>query len=65
MSSDDPSEPDLDAWIDAAAAALRLEILPQDRGAVLFNLALTLRHAALVETIALDDETEPAPVFVA
>jgi 1-carboxybiuret hydrolase subunit AtzG-like len=59
-----PSASDpLDDFIAAAARALDLPLEPQWREAVKANLAVTLRHAALVADFALPDEAEPAPVF--
>jgi hypothetical protein len=55
----------LDAMIDAATAALSLPIDPAWKSAVRMNLQVTLGHAALVGAFALDDDTEPAPVFKA
>jgi hypothetical protein len=55
----------LDAFIDAAGAALDLPIDPAWKAAVKANLQVTLRHAALVSEFALPDDTEPAPVFQA
>jgi hypothetical protein len=56
---------DLDAWVDAMANVLGFEIPAEDRAAVIFNLQVTMRNAALVESFPLDDEAEPAPVFSA
>ena len=55
----------LDDYIAAAAAALELPLEPDWQGAVKANLAVTLKHAALVAEFALPDEAEPAPVFKA
>jgi hypothetical protein len=55
----------LDAFIDAAAAALDLPIDPAWKADVKTNLQVTLRHAALVSEFALPDDAEPAPVFKA
>ena len=55
----------LDDFITAAAAALDLPLEPAWRPAVEANLAVTLRHAALVAAFPLGDEAEPAPVFTA
>ena len=59
------TDAELDALIDAAAPALGLTIAPDWRGAVRANLAVSLRMAELVLEFPLDDEAEPAPVFVA
>src|SRR5438105_339901 len=55
----------LDAFIDSVAQVLELHIEPQWRAAIKANLAVTLRHGALVNEFALPDEFEPAPVFEA
>jgi 1-carboxybiuret hydrolase subunit AtzG-like len=47
----------------ASAEALGLTIDPAWRHSVAFNLALILRHAALVDEFKLPDDAEPAPVF--
>lgn len=60
----EPNDP-LDAYITAAAAALDLPLQPEWEGAVKANLAVTLKHAALVAEFPLADEAEPAPVFEA
>jgi hypothetical protein len=53
----------LDSYIDAAAQALGLPLDDAWKPAVKANLEVTLKHAALVESFKLPDETEPAPVF--
>ncbi len=55
----------LDAFIDAAAAALDLPLDPAWTPAVKTNLQVTLGHAATVAEFALPDEAEPAPIFKA
>ncbi len=55
----------LDALIDASAAALALPIEPEWKPAIRANLAVTLRLAAMVAELPLPDEAEPAPVFEA
>jgi hypothetical protein len=57
------NDDELDAYITANAAALGLAIRPEWRDAVRANLAVTLRMAAMVEGVALEDEAEPGPVF--
>jgi hypothetical protein len=59
------TDADLDAYIDAFAAVLRLTIAPEWRAAVRANLAVTFRLAAVVEEFELPDEAEPAAVFTA
>lgn len=55
----------IDTYIDAAAAVLRLDVKPEWKGGVRVNLEVTLRMARQVEDFALPDEAEPAPVFAA
>jgi len=55
----------LDAFIDAAAAALDLPLDPAWKPAVKANLEVTLRHAATYADFPLPDEAEPAPVYKA
>ena len=55
----------LDAFIDAAAAALDLPLEPAWKPAVKANLEVTLRHAATYADFPLPDEVEPAPVYKA
>ena len=57
-----PTDP-LDDFISAAAKALDLPLEPAWQLAVEANLAVTLKHAALVAEFELPDEAEPAPVF--
>ena len=61
MAAADP----LDDFIAAAAAALGLPLEPDWQPAVKANLAVTLKHAALVGEFPLPDAAEPAPVFEA
>jgi hypothetical protein len=59
-----PPKPDpLDIFILAGARALGLKIAKGWMPAVRSNLAVTLRHAALVENLELPDDAEPAPVY--
>ena len=55
----------LDAFVDASAHALDLEIDPAWRGAVKANLATTFALAALFADFPLPDDAEPAPIFSA
>ena len=55
----------LDAYIDAAAAALAIPIRPEWTSEIRANLAVTFRLAALVAEKELPDDAEPAPVFKA
>jgi hypothetical protein len=55
----------LDAYIDSAAALLKLPLEPEWKGAVRQNLEVTLKLAALVGEKELPDDAEPAPVYQA
>jgi hypothetical protein len=61
-----PKQPDhLDAYIDAAAQALALNVAPEWKPAVRANLEVTFKLAALVAEKELPDDAEPAPVYQA
>lgn len=64
MSEPRPIAFDPDAVMDAMAPLLGLTIEAAARAAVAKNLEVTAAFAALVLAVTLDDETEPAPVFV-
>ncbi len=55
----------LNAFIDAAAAALALPVDEAWKPAIAANLRVTLEHAASVEAFSLPDDAEPAAVFKA
>ncbi len=59
------TDAELDAFMDASAAALGISIDPEWRASVRANLAVVFRMAPLVLDFPLDDEAEPAPVFKA
>ena len=59
------TEAELDAFMDASAAALGLTIAPEWRAAVRANLAVTFRLGGVVGEVELPDAAEPAPVFTA
>jgi len=59
-----PPDP-LDAYIDAAAQALRIPVQPEWKGEIRANLEVTFKLAALVAEKELPDDAEPAPVFKA
>lgn len=54
---------DAEAFMDAAAAAMGLEIAPEWRPAVLDNLIRSRQIAKAVLDFPLPDEIEPASVF--
>lgn len=54
---------EIEAYVDAAAAALALPLAPEHRPGVLMYFELAAGFAALVMAQALHNEDEPAPVF--
>ncbi len=60
-----PSDAELEAAMDAAAALMRLPIAREWRADVLFHLRTVTAAAQLVEAFPLPDEGEAAPVFAA
>ena len=56
-------DPELSAYIDAAAALLSMPIAPEHRVAVEQHFARLAAMAALVASHPLDIIDEPAPVF--
>lgn len=54
----------IDAYVDAAAAALDLPLSPQHRPGVLQYFALAAGFAAQLQAVDLSAHDEPAPVFV-
>ena len=54
---------DVSALAAAGVKALALPVEPAWHAAIVFNLQLLLKHAALIDGFALPDESEPAPVF--
>jgi 1-carboxybiuret hydrolase subunit AtzG-like len=55
----------LDAYIDAAAAALNIPIQQEWKSEIRANLDVTFKLAALVAEKELPDDAEPAPVYQA
>ncbi len=54
----------LDDVIEESARSLGIKIDKAWKPAIRANLQVTLRHGAFVTAFTLDDEAEPAPVFV-
>jgi hypothetical protein len=54
---------DIEALVDAGAAAIGLPIAADHRPGVLLNFGRIAAMAAIVMAHPLADETEPAPVF--
>ena len=57
------SDAELDAWMDAVAAVLGLEIAPEWRDAVRLHLRITSALAERVMAFPLSDEADPLPVY--
>ena len=55
----------LDAYIDAAAAALGVPVEPEWKPEIRANLTVTFRLAAMVAEKELPDDAEPAQTFKA
>ncbi len=55
----------LDAWIDAATAALGIPMKPEYRPAVRMHMRISLGHAQTVLDTDIGDHLDPAPVFQA
>ena len=55
---------DPDALIDAMAPLLRLTLTPESRAQTAVHLRIAAEQAALLLSAPIDDEDEPAPVFV-
>jgi hypothetical protein len=58
-----PQANPLEMIVAANAASLGIPIENAWRDSVVSNLGLIMRHAALVDGLALSDEAEPAPVY--
>jgi Protein of unknown function (DUF4089) len=58
MSSDS-----LNAFVDAAAQALKIPVDDAWKPAVRMNLQLVLQHAARIDAFPLPEDAEPAPIF--
>jgi hypothetical protein len=56
---------ELDAWLDASAALLDIEVAPEWRDGVRLHLRFTRDRARHVLDFPLPDEADPAPVFCA
>ena len=54
---------DIDAWLDANAALLGIQVAPEWRDAVRQHLRITRDIAQLVLEFPLPDEADPAPIF--
>ena len=59
------AEQDYEALLDAAAKIHGITIRPEWRAMVILNLKITGDAAKFVEAFPLDDEAEPASIFIA
>ncbi len=55
----------LDAYVEAAAAALAIPIKPEWKNEIRAHLEVTFKLATLVAEKELPDDAEPAPVYQA
>lgn len=56
---------DIESLLDAAASIHGLTIRPEWRAAAIMNLKVTADAAALVGAFPLEDEIEPASIYIA
>lgn len=54
---------ELDAWLDANAVLLALDVAPEWRDAIRSHLGITRDMARRVMEFPIPDEADPAPVF--
>jgi hypothetical protein len=59
------TDDNLDAFITAGTALLRLPIQPDWRSAIRLHLGISMSLAETVLAFPLPDESDPAPVFTA
>jgi hypothetical protein len=60
-----PDDETLTEFMRSGAKLLDLPLDPAWEASIRGHLRVSLRHAALVEALALPDDAEPAPVFKA
>jgi hypothetical protein len=58
-----PTDEELEAYVDAAAAVLRLTLSAESRREVIANMRILRAHAAEFVDLPLDDALEPAAVL--
>ena len=58
------SPPEIEAYVDAAAAALKLPLMPPHRPGVLHYFALAASMAELIDAHPFTIDDEPAETFV-
>jgi hypothetical protein len=58
-----PPHFDPEALVDAMAPLLGLALTPDSRAETVLHLRIAAEQAELLLSAALDDDTEPAPVF--
>ena len=59
-----PAPFDPDAIIEAMAPLLRLTLTAESRAQIVVHLRIAAEQAALLLSAPIDDDEEPAPVFV-
>jgi Protein of unknown function (DUF4089) len=59
-----PAPFDPDALIEAMAPLLRLTLTAESRAQIVVHLRIAAEQAALLLSAPIDDNEEPAPVFV-
>ncbi|HET9045724.1 MAG TPA: DUF4089 domain-containing protein [Casimicrobiaceae bacterium] len=55
--------PEIEAWVDAACAALDLRLSPEERERVIGHFTRTVAIAAPLAALELPADVEPLPVF--
>jgi hypothetical protein len=58
-----PDDKDMAAWLDSLSRLIDLPIPAAYREGVLANLSVVAVHMERLGDLALDDHTEPAPVY--
>jgi hypothetical protein len=59
-----PAPFDPDALIEAMVPLLRLTLMPESRAQTVVHLRIAAEQAALLFSAPIEDDEEPAPVFV-
>jgi hypothetical protein len=58
-----PPQADIESMVDVSAAALGLTLSAEHKSGVLVNFARIAGQAQILMDFAIEEETEPAPVF--
>ena len=59
----DRTKDEIDSWVDSSTVLAGFPIREADRPSVRYNLEVAQRMNALLDSIVLDDDAEPAAVF--